>query len=122
MKWSVKTTLAVLVGLLLILVVGVVWVQGMPRELARRNHPDGTFTVVVGKPRLAGMMGIEIVLQECASDGTVTFASVQDLLGSWEDAIRKYKNVGGGGLLAPQNDPSTIELDDQSSGGQSGEN
>ena len=101
MKWSVKTKLAVFVGSMMLLAVAVVVVQGMPRELARRENPDGTVTVVVGKPRLAGMMGIEIVQEERAADGTVTYASVQDLLGSWKDAIVKYEDADGGGLLAP---------------------
>ena len=41
------------------------------------------------------MMGIEIVQEERAADGTVTYASVQDLLGSWKEAIVKYEADGG---------------------------
>lgn len=45
------------------------------------------------------MTGIEIVLEQRSADGSVIHASVQDLLGSWKEAIVKYEDPEGGGLL-----------------------
>ena len=101
-----KRAVTVLFALSVLIVAGaaVVVVQGQPRVLAQRDNPDGSSTIVVGKPRLCGLLGIEIVQEERNLDGTVTYASVQDLLGSWKEAIRRYKDPDGGGLLAPLDD------------------
>ena len=69
------------------------------RLLAQRDNPVGSSKVVLGKPRFCGMTGIEIVLEQRSADGSVIHASVQDLLGSWKEAIVKYEDPEGGGLL-----------------------
>jgi len=98
--------IAALVGLLMLLFAGTAVVyQNEPRTLAQRDNADGTSTVVVGKPRLCGLMGIEIVLEHRARDGSRTYASVQDLLNSWEEAKFRYENPDGGGLLDPSDGP-----------------
>lgn len=102
MKKRITKQTALTFVLLAVLSVGVVVVlQDRPRDLAQRTNPDGTSTVIVGKPRLGGLMGIEIVLEHRNQDGKKTYGSVQDLLGSWKEACVRYENPEGGGLLTP---------------------
>lgn len=102
MKWSAIRLRPVFLGLsLLIVAVVAVAHANRARTMAVVHNPDGTSKAVVGKSRLGGLMGIEVVLEYRSRDGTVTYASVQDLLGSWSDVERRYANSGGGGLLVP---------------------
>jgi hypothetical protein len=72
---------------------------GSPRVLASSQLPDGREIRIVGKPRLFGILGIEIVDYEVMHDGREQAISVNDLCGSWDEAERKYANPTGGGLL-----------------------
>ena len=106
MKKSTTIQLTVLAGLFVLILTGAAFVhQNKPRILAQRGNPDGTSRVIMGKPRLCGLLGIEIVLEYRAVDGTRTGASVQDLLNSWEEARLRYENPVGGGLLDPSDGP-----------------
>lgn len=79
-----------------------------PRDLAIRKHEDGTSRVIVAKPRLLGMMGIEIVMEDRAADGSRRYGSVQDLLGSWDEVFARYGNADGGGLLRSESSRNEI--------------
>ena len=73
-----------------------------PQVLATRKNADGSSKVVIAEPHLFGFMGIEIVVEDRAADGSTRYASVQDLLSNWEDVYSKYQTHDGGGLLAPR--------------------
>ena len=75
--------------------------ENRPKVLAVRVNDDGTSRAIVAKPRLCGLMGIEIVMQDRAADGSPGYASVQDLVNSWDQAVARYQNPTGGGLLEP---------------------
>ena len=96
--WLTTIAVAVLVASGLM---GALIATGRSHDLARVDRPDGTARVIVAKPRLFGLLGIEIVQKECAADGRRHSGSVQDLCNSMEEARRKYENAGGGGLLTP---------------------
>lgn len=105
MKWPASRQLSVFLGLAFLIVAAVaVGHANRARTMAVVHNPDGTSKAVVGKSRLGGLMGIEVVLEYRSREGTVTYASVQDLLGSWSDVERRYANSGGGGLLVPLTD------------------
>lgn len=111
MKWPAIRLLPVLLGVAFLIVVAIAVAHAnRARTMAVVHNPDGTSKAVVGKSRLGGLMGIEVVLEYRSREGRVTYASVMDLLGSWSDVERRYANSGGGGLLVPlPEDESEVE-------------
>ena len=90
-------SIAVVTTLALAILVGVRW--GSPRVLTSTRLPDGREMRMVGKPRVFGILGIEIVDYKVTRDGHEQAISVTDLCSSWAEAERKYANPTGGGLL-----------------------
>jgi hypothetical protein len=60
-------------------------------ELSRTPNPDGTWTVVIGKERLLGLLGIEIIYAREDSAGHVSSVSVKGECWSWREARQKYR-------------------------------
>lgn len=104
-------TLSILLGLTLLIVAAVAVAHAKrARTMAVVHSPDGTSKAVVGKFRLCGLMGIEVVLEHRPREGIVTYASVEDLLDSWDKVERRYATSSGGGLLVPvTTDEPTVE-------------
>ena len=76
-----------------VLFAAVYWavVSSSIRELGRRTNEDGTQTVAVGKPRVFGLLGIEVVYVIENSQGvTLRNFGVRDQCGSWSEAQRKH--------------------------------
>lgn len=93
---SVAVAIVVVSGLIVSLIT-----QGRPRDLARVDRPDGTARVIVAKPRLFGLLGVEIVQEDCTPEGRRHSGFVQDLRNSMEEARQTYENPEGGRLLTP---------------------
>jgi hypothetical protein len=60
------------------------------QELSRTRNHDGTWTVVIGRERLLGLFGIEIIYAREDAAGHVSGGSVKGDCRSWREARQKY--------------------------------
>ena len=83
-----------ILGVIVLVVSGTVLIsRDNRRELARTSASDGAATVVVGRERLFGLLGIEIIHEQLDPTGRVVAASVKGECSSWREARQKYSTA-----------------------------
>lgn len=85
-------TISLLVLVCLATIIGLGLTYGSSQVLATQILPSGEEMQLVAKPRLCGLLGIEIVEYKYSKDGRKLGGSVTDLCGSWSEVEEKYKN------------------------------
>lgn len=84
--------ITLLVFVSLTAVIGLAISYGSSQVLGTQALPDGNEMQLVAKPRLCGLLGIEIVEYKYSPEGRKLSGSVTDLCGSWSDVEEKYTN------------------------------
>jgi hypothetical protein len=82
-------------GGVLIVAIGVLvfFLRESRQELSRTRNPDGTWTVVIGRERLLGLLGIEIIYASEDATGHLSDGSVKGECSSWREAHRRYRST-----------------------------
>jgi hypothetical protein len=83
-------TLLLAGGVLIVAITVVLYLRESRQELARTPNPDGTWTVIIGRERLLGLLGIEIIYAREDAAGHVSGGSVKGQCWSWREARQRY--------------------------------
>ena len=87
-RWGI--VLAVISAFAIMIGLGISY--GSSQVLATQSLPNGEELQLVAKPRLCGLLGIEIVEYKYSKDGRKLGGSVTDLCGSWSEVEERYSN------------------------------